>query len=315
MFLFNNDLIVLNVHLNTLKYQITVNKRLVITISNKSIKKMSIINGHARWAFNFNTWRPSLDDLRIATSCIQLEEKARLSKFIFRDDFIASLIGRLLMRKFIKKATGLEYNSIKFERDCRGKPFLPNSIIDFNVSHQGSYSVLAGCLHQDTKIGVDVMKIEYSGGKKLSEFFRLMNRNFSRDEWIYINNGENDLTKIESFMRNWCLKESYVKNIGVGITVNLEKISFDIKTKILSQKPTMDSTLKVDDVLMKDWTFEESLIDKDHCVAVSLKSLNKLRSVNEFEIIDFKELITDYKPLIEIDDEYCQQILKKEYKR
>lgn len=276
---------------------------------------MSIVNGHARWAFNFNTWRPTFDELRIATSCIQIEEKARLSKFIFRDDFNASLIGRLLMRKFVKKASGFEYDTIKFERDCRGKPFLPNSKIDFNVSHQGFYSVLAGCLCEETKIGVDVMKIEYSGGKKLSEFFRLMNRNFSRDEWIYINNRENDLSKIEAFMRNWCLKESYVKNIGVGITVNLEKISFDIKTDVLSQQPTIDSTLKVDDVLMKDWTFEESLINVDHCVAVSLKSSQKCDSKNEFEIIDFKELIADFKPLLEVDDEYCQQIVKKEYKK
>lgn len=276
---------------------------------------MSIVNGHARWAFNFNTWRPTLDELRIATSCIQIEEKARLSKFIFRDDFNASLIGRLLMRKFVKKASGLEYDSIKFERDCRGKPFLPNSKIGFNVSHQGSYSVLAGCLNEETQIGVDVMKIEYTGGKKLSEFFRLMNRNFSRDEWIYINNRENDLSKIEAFMRNWCLKESYVKNIGVGITVNLEKISFDIKTDVLSQQPTLDSTLKVDDVLMKDWTFEESLIDDDHCVAVSLKSFQKSDSKQQFEIIDFKELIADFRPLLEVDDEYCQQIVKKNYKK
>lgn len=276
---------------------------------------MSIINGHARWAFNFNSWRPSLDELRIATSCIQIEEKERLSKFIFREDFNASLIGRLLMRKFVKKATKLDYDCIKFERDCRGKPFLSDSIIDFNVSHQGSYSVLAGCLNEETKIGVDVMKIEYSGGKKLSEFFRLMNRNFSRDEWIYINNRENDLSKIEAFMRNWCLKESYVKNIGVGITINLEKISFDIKTDVLSQKPISNTILKVDDVLMKDWTFEESLIDNDHCVAVSLKSPNKCNSINEFEIIDFKEVIADYKSILPIDDEYCQQIIKKEYKK
>lgn len=276
---------------------------------------MSIINGHARWAFNFNSWRPSLDELRIATSCIQIEEKERLSKFIFREDFNASLIGRLLMRKFVKKATKLDYDCIKFERDCHGKPFLSDSIIDFNVSHQGSYSVLAGCLNEETKIGVDVMKIEYSGGKKLSEFFRLMNRNFSRDEWIYINNRENDLSKIEAFMRNWCLKESYVKNIGVGITINLEKISFDIKTDVLSQKPISNTILKVDDVLMKDWTFEESLIDNDHCVAVSLKSPNKCNSINEFEIIDFKEVIADYKSILPIDDEYCQQIIKKEYKK
>jgi phosphopantetheinyl transferase len=60
--------------------------------------------------------------------------------------------------------------------------FLDDPTILFNVSHQGDLAVLAGvtgCLPGHL-LGVDVMKFEYCGGKTLSEFFRIMARNFSQ---------------------------------------------------------------------------------------------------------------------------------------
>lgn len=289
---------------------------------------MSLRNGgHVRWAFDLASWRPSLTELLLATSCIQPEEKARLAKFVFRDDFNASLIGRLMMRRFVHLATGLQYDQIQFDRDLKGKPFLKNEgyVIDFNVSHQGRYSVLAGLVTASAglmdgkvpKIGVDVMKIEYSGGKPLGEFFRLMNRNFSDDEWRYIRGQPNEAEQLEAFMRNWCLKESYVKNVGIGITVDLRKISFTIGSKMLdTKKAVCDSTLKLNDEPLKEWRFEESLIDRNHCVAVALENFPEDADLTDncFEIIGFDTLVEGHKPLLAIDEHYCGGIINKEYK-
>jgi phosphopantetheine--protein transferase-like protein len=288
---------------------------------------MAIHNGHARWAFDLSKWRPNLEELLLATTCIQPEEKIRLIKFVFRDDFDASLIGRLLMRKFVRDATGVPYNAIKFSRDDRGKPFLiepgPSTDyhVDFNVSHQGCYSVLAGFIQKpivdsSLKIGVDVMKIQYSGGKPLNEFFRLMNRNFSNDEWMNINRTNKDSDRLKTFMRHWCLKESYVKNIGTGITVDLRKISFHVRT------PETDSSHVVEDTLLElngepkhDWTFEESQLDDEHCVAVSLNRRDvSTRAPANFELVSFDELLRSHVPLLSYDIEYCKQVLKNEYK-
>lgn len=280
---------------------------------------------HVRWAFDLASWRPTLTDLLLATACIQPEEKLRLAKFVFRDDFNASLIGRLLMRRFVHVATGLEYDKIEFDRDVKGKPFLKNQgyEVEFNVSHQGRYSVLAGlvvekdCAAKPT-IGVDVMKIEYGGGKPLGEFFRLMNRNFSEDEWVYIKGQCEEQEQLEAFMRNWCLKESYVKNVGVGITVDLRKVSFAIGSKELNTKRVVcDSKLRLNDELLKDWHFEESLIDKDHCVAVALENIPAGEDLtgNFFETVSFAELVEGHKPLLAIDENYCEDIINKEYKK
>lgn len=289
---------------------------------------MSLRNGgHVRWAFDLASWRPTLTDLLLATSCIQPEEKQRLAKFVFRDDFNASLIGRLLMRRFVHQATGLRYDQIEFDRDLKGKPFLKNDgfTVDFNVSHQGRYSVLAGlvtCAEQlvygkRPTIGVDVMKIEYTGGKPLGDFFRLMNRNFSDDEWRYIKSHQSENEQLEAFMRNWCLKESYVKNVGIGITVDLRKISFSISSKVLDTKKVVcDSKLKLNDELLKNWQFEESLIDKNHCVAVALENMPNDVDLteNSFDIIGFDALVEGHKPLLAIDENYCEGIINKEYK-
>lgn len=296
--------------------------------------KMTIKTTHIRWAFDLVNWRPTLNDLEIAVACIQSEEKDRLSKFVFRDDFNASLIGRLLMRRFVKECLPeLDYNSIKFERDTRGKPYLIDTEnikhrIDFNVSHHERYAVLAGTCTPNAindisrnNIGVDVMSVEYTGGKQLNEFFRIMHRTFTTNEWNFIKSRSCARLQTEAFMRNWCLKESYVKNIGVGITINLQSIDFQVNTIDLeTDKIVRDTIVLVDDSPEQNWIFEESLIDEKHCVSVALNNLtpdyydiplNNFR----FKIIDFTALMDTSKPLLEIDTDYCQKILAKEYKK
>lgn len=298
-------------------------------------RTMSIVNTHARWAFDINAWKPTLQELKIATSCIQQEEKERLGKFLFQEDFKSSLAGRLLMRQFVRRALKIDYNNIHFGRDLLGKPFLmPNSspggvtdctnkVIDFNVSHQGSFACLAGFVddYNDssklTKIGVDCMKIEYTGGKPLPEFFRLMTRNFADDEWSYIKSFNSNYCKLEAFMRNWCLKESYVKNIGTGITVDLKKLNFNIKTpELQTQSVVTDTCLKVDGINASNFMFEESLIDNEHCVVVSIQNnpINECYKPQNFEILEFHELIKDAVPILDVDENYCIDILKKDLK-
>lgn len=293
---------------------------------------MTLRGGNARWAFDVRAWQCTLNDLELAVSCIQPEEKERLSKFVYLDDFKSSIIGRLLMRQFIKSCLPeLDYNVIHFERDSRGKPFYCSTTqqfehADFNVSHHERYAVLAGSfskdLHQNSRlhVGVDVMKMEYNGGKPLSEFFRLMQRTFTPNEWSFIKGRNSEQNQAAAFMRHWCLKESYVKNIGVGITINLQSIDFRLSTEYLTKDNIIrNSVVSVDDELLNNWIFEESLLDNDHCVAVAVKNPSSayfeiIPNQLLFEIIDFETLMRNAKPLLPVDTEYCRKILAKELK-
>lgn len=282
-----------------------------IIIGNRSYKLMFAMNdANVRWAFNIKKWAPTLEQMAKCTSYIQLEEKERLGRFYFKEDFKSSLVGRLLMRKFISKTTKVPFNEITFRRDERGKPFLahPNlEYIKFNISHQGDYVVLAGSNTVEA-LGVDVMKMEYKGGKELSEFFRLMNRQFTSSEWLTIKQGT-ESEKIKMFTRNWCLKESYVKAIGTGLNLDLLTINFEIVQKNLSQNEIVNNTKLYIDGKIVDWEFHEMLLDDDHCVAVAIKGTN-------FEKVKFRELcinelIDEGLPILEEDMIYCSNYFKK----
>lgn len=296
---------------------------------------MAIRNGHARWAFDLAAWRPTHADLMLATACIQPEEKERLAKFVYRGDFDASLVGRLLARKFVHNASGLAYDQIRIDRDAGGRPYVPPAPdrndrlrFDFNISHQGRFSVLAGCVASSRdaektpspsaallRIGVDAMKMEYTGGKSLSEFFRIMDRNFTANEWRYIKGGLSERDKIRAFMRTWCLKESYTKNTGIGITADLRSIDFTVRTAPLDRTtPATDTIVHVSGALGADWRFEESLLDAEHCVCVALHGHDAAADAIPFETIGFDELMAGAKPLLAKDADYCTTVMGREYK-
>jgi 4'-phosphopantetheinyl transferase len=275
--------------------------------------------GSIRWAFSFGSWHPTESQFQLAASCIQEEEKTRIGRFVFKKDAKASLIGRLLMRKYVSENSSLEYSDIRFGRDDRGKPYLIGDhggepTLNFNVSHQGNYAVLAGEIGNFMKVGIDVMKLEYSGGKTLSEFFHIMTRHFSQHEWKTIRgiNVTSDEQRLFMFCRHWCLKESYVKATGTGIAVDLQQISFRIKTNALTVGAVVtDTELYVSGNRLEDWNFEESLLDESHCVSVALNGRDKVSDSVAFRCLDFNELMNGSKPLLSVDPVYSQNFFKK----
>ncbi|XP_078033896.1 L-aminoadipate-semialdehyde dehydrogenase-phosphopantetheinyl transferase [Augochlora pura] len=268
-----------------------------------------------RWAFKWMEWNPSEKEFAYAISCIQLEEKERLGRFVFRKDIKASLAGRLLMRKFINEYGNIPYNEIVFIRDEHNRPILSgtSSNLNFNVSHQGDYTVLAGET-RNVKLGVDVMKLDYSGGRQLSEFFRIMNTNFTSSEWSEIKHSSmNDSEQIEMFCRHWALKESYVKAIGIGITIDLGTLDFKTNSKLKYKYITTDTTLNINGV-KQEWLFEETLLDPKHCVAVTLQENRKAPCSQNtfFEIINVDKLLKNTIPLFPEDVKYMEKYFEKE---
>lgn len=293
---------------------------------------------HVRWAVKLSEWQPvTKQQIRQAFARIQPEEIERLMKFVFLDDLKASLIGRLMIRNFVTTATGKNNAAIRIQRDARGKPYYLGEgggvqQLDFNVSHQSGFTVLAGWWstvpHCPLKLGVDVMKMEYLGGKSVQEYFRLMNRQFTTSEWKYINLGRGDADKIARFMRVWCLKESYVKNVGVGITVDLKAIDFQIKSPLekTENKTKTTTTVKLNGNSEEEtnWHFEETKLDDEHCVAVAIQTppAGKGSAYSPFEdgfrFIDIHRLIENIEPMRkeeEIAEELCERVVKKEAKR
>ncbi|KAK2170410.1 hypothetical protein LSH36_3g26066 [Paralvinella palmiformis] len=274
-----------------------------------------------RWAFRLADWHPSKEQWLIASSCIQAEEKNRIGKFVFQKDAKSALIGRLLLRRVVHKVLHIPYKSIHLSRTNKGKPYLVSkpgyeSPLHFNVSHQGEYAVLAADpVHE---VGIDVMQVEYPrGSRSVDDFFSNMNRQFTQNEWLTIKDPIDEWDQLKQFYRFWCLKESYVKALGVGIGFSLQRLDFCPQADPEVNRVICNTKVCVDDALQRDWLFEETMLDNKHCVAVALKQNSHGALPTEgssFQILNFEELLSGAEPLTEPDSAYWQQFNAKQEK-
>ncbi|XP_067842244.1 L-aminoadipate-semialdehyde dehydrogenase-phosphopantetheinyl transferase isoform X2 [Heptranchias perlo] len=220
-----------------------------------------------RWAFRCGSWQPTCSEWLLAARCVQDEEKQRIGRFVFAKDAKAAMGGRLLIRKLIAEKLKIPWNEIQLQRTTKGKPFLTNPILNvfpnfnFNISHQGDYTVLAA--EPILQVGVDVMKTDFPGSSSVAEFFRIMNRQFTDHEWNTINMAGDEWVQLDMFYRHWALKESFIKAIGVGVTFNLQRIEFQASPLRLREGQVFKETkMFLDGEQEEAWTFEDSMLNK-----------------------------------------------------
>lgn len=115
-----------------------------------------------------------------------------------------SLLGWKLLGENLSSTELL--SQVQFEE--KGKPFIPNSDIHFNVSNTNGAVIL---IINDAPIGVDLERI-----RKPREI--IYNRVFCQEEIDSIKSAE-DFTKL------WTRKESVVKLFGGGISMGLKEFS------------------------------------------------------------------------------------------
>lgn len=259
-----------------------------------------------RWAVDVSRWWPSGSEWAGALSLlVQRKEIDRIRRFAYKRDAKASLIGQLMLRKLIREALQIPNDQVNLERTERGKPYFPGSLpFCFNVSHQGAYTVLAASPSKE--VGVDVMRIDVERFtcdnldpyEKLLDFFHTMRRQFTSGEWANIRlkreSGKELEEQLGNFYRHWCLKESYVKAVGVGITMDLLSLDFNVQEPL--KGIVMSTTLSVDGQLDKRWRFEEQLLDDRHCVCVALKPDSAKSEPTAFEILRVEDLTLPVHP-------------------
>ncbi|XP_055493028.1 L-aminoadipate-semialdehyde dehydrogenase-phosphopantetheinyl transferase isoform X2 [Leucoraja erinacea] len=160
-----------------------------------------------RWAFGCGPWRPRCSEWLLAARCVQDEERERIGRFIFAKDAKAAMSGRLMIRKLIAEKMKIPWNEIQLKRTIKGKPFLANPVLNiipnlnFNISHQGDYTVLAA--EPILQVGVDIMKTDFPGSTSVAEFFRIMKRQFTDHEWNTIHTAGDEWEKLDIFYRYW----------------------------------------------------------------------------------------------------------------
>ncbi|WP_264931026.1 4'-phosphopantetheinyl transferase family protein [Paenibacillus sp. LS1] len=149
-------------------------------------------------------------------SQVSAERRAQASRFVRQADAYRSVLGEILTRVTLSKLTGLRPADLSFNRNSYGKPALSHhSSVQFNVSHSGDWIALIS--GGTDELGVDVEKIAPID-------MQIAERFFSPTESQFLAAKPAEMQR-ETFYRLWTLKESYIKAVGMGLSMPLDSFA------------------------------------------------------------------------------------------
>lgn len=140
----------------------------------------------------------------------------RFVRAVHRDRFV---VAHAFLRDVLARHAGGRPESFRFETSPAGKPFLPGSRLRFNLSHSGDLALLAVTL--DREIGVDVEAL-----RPLPDACDLAERHFAPTEVAALR-ALPERDRGDAFLRCWTLKEAYVKGVGDGLGIPLDRFEVE----------------------------------------------------------------------------------------
>lgn len=234
--------------------------------------KMDIENGAQRWFFDSTAWKPSATEFSFCLSLLPHLQQHEVTKFIKFEDQKRALISRLMQHMLIHILLNIPYLDVVIFRTKEGKPYMANSFknipfpnLNFNVSHHGDYVALASeplCL-----VGLDIMVADAEEQETPEEYINNFRSCFTPLEWRNIHSvGPEPGPLVDQFNRHWCMKESYIKAVGVGLGFELQRAEFFFQDGNVWSDIAY---LRLDGVEKIDWCFHLCRLGINHWVCVA----------------------------------------------
>ena len=152
------------------------------------------------------------------------DERRRASRFHFARDRRRFEAGRGLLRFLIGSYTDTAPDAVRFGYGPQGKPFLLGvagaASLGFNIAHSAGWALLGvtrGCA-----IGVDLEAV-----REVPELEDIARRNFAPGEMESLLR-LSPARRTEGFLACWTRKEAYVKALGGGLSVPLERFEVSL---------------------------------------------------------------------------------------
>ncbi len=170
-----------------------------------------------------HVWHVALDQpagvMNGLAASLSPEEQARAGRFYFHRDRRRYMVSRGALRAVLGHYLERPAHAVEFGYTDYGKPFLPGSDLQFNVTHSHELALIALCREQ--LVGVDVEYIH----RRLPDAPALAARFFSEAENVVFNSVP-PAEQLEAFYNCWTRKEAYIKAIGEGLSHPLD--TFDV---------------------------------------------------------------------------------------
>lgn len=209
------------------------------------------------WHATLEAFAARDDDARArALAMLRPAERERHARFRHDADRQMFLIGRVMARAIVGDALGVAPHDWPWHEGPRGRPEVDRADcpISFNLAHSAGLVVCA--LSRLGPVGVDV---EHRFRTPLEH--ALVARCCSDDEAADVD-AHGDAWR-DHFLKYWTLKESYLKAVGLGISVHLPDVRFR-----MTGGPTAAFTGSLAGA-DAGWTFDLRALPPAHYVAVA----------------------------------------------
>jgi 4'-phosphopantetheinyl transferase len=153
------------------------------------------------------------------------EELHKASKFRFEIDCRRYLVTRALVRTVLSRYAPVAPESWRFAANRYGRPEIVSTDarirgLSFNISHCSGLIVVG--LTRGRSLGVDVENVADREAP-----LDIVDRFFAPDEIAALNSLA-EAQQRDRFFEYWTFKESYIKARGLGLSVPLDRFSFDL---------------------------------------------------------------------------------------
>ncbi|CAF1126821.1 unnamed protein product [Rotaria sordida] len=244
-----------------------------------------------RFYFNCHRWKPTRDQWLYANRCLPINELKRIDEYTYQRDVKFTLIGQLLIRYLLSQVFHKKSSSFIIERTKYNRPFIKiNPSFDFNLAHYNQLVCIAGTFNG--QIGCDTMIYKKENIQKLN--LNLIQKKFTLNEYNFIKKNSSN------FYRLWCLKESYIKWLGIGLGYNLLKLNFHINTNEFNKNSIIsDTILEIDNkLIVNNLRFDEQIIflsdNEQQIITLCLLMNNHCQSFVELNIDDILHGCTSF---------------------
>jgi 4'-phosphopantetheinyl transferase len=167
------------------------------------------------------------------------DERARQQRLIRPTDRHLQRLARALVRVLCSSYGGLPPADWRYGTGPRGKPFLVGPEVplplSFNLSHTDG--MVAAAFTLDAEVGVDVERLD----RRPAELD--VARRFFAPAEVAALEAAPETDRQELFFAFWTLKEAYIKARGLGLSIPLSKVAFDV----LSDPPRVSFAPPIDD--------------------------------------------------------------------
>jgi 4'-phosphopantetheinyl transferase len=154
---------------------------------------------------------------RAFRNLLSSDEILRADRFAFEQLRISFEVSHGTLRILLAQYLGCNPHELVFTIGPRGKPALcGNSQLQFNMAHSGGLAVCA--FSHGFEIGVDIEELH-----DIHDFEQIAERYFCREEASQLLSVDGKKQRKEAFFRCWTRKESYLKAIGDGLSVPLDR--------------------------------------------------------------------------------------------